>query len=234
MLGSIEQAQVAALQFQSQMGAPGLLVSPDKIYNLQAKKAVLAGFKDPGQFWNKPPPNWQPPQPPPPVELQIAQMKMQTDQQNEQGRMQAKVAGEQAKADAQKQIEAAQMASDMQTAQFEAKLEYQLKLVESQFQERIKAMQESFNQQTEIRIAEIRAMAQVEAARITKGYGMGQDMVSAMAGDLGIPQAADPLTTLASAIQGFTAAVSQPKEIMRDAQGRATGLRPMNGSGAAP
>jgi hypothetical protein len=57
MLQAIAMAQQAAVQG----GGMGTLITPKNLYNLQAKVAVLAGFKDPAAFWTDPGDEFQPP-----------------------------------------------------------------------------------------------------------------------------------------------------------------------------
>lgn len=102
MLQTIGMAQQTAVQF----GGMGLLVTPKNIYNLQAKVAQLAGFKDPGAFWTEPSDQYQPPPPKPDPAVQVATIKAQADAQNHQADLQA---------DAQK-FQAEQQAKAQQTA----------------------------------------------------------------------------------------------------------------------
>lgn len=77
------QAMVAQSPFAKQ------LMSPDKFYNVQARLAENAGFKNPQEFWVDPatvPPDNTPPPPDPKVELEKA--KLQDSQQKAQAEMQ--------------------------------------------------------------------------------------------------------------------------------------------------
>ena len=76
-----QMAQAQAMVAQSPMG--GLLLTPKNVYNLQARLAENAGFKNPGEFWTDPGDGPPPaPQPPPPdPKLQIEQMRLQADAQ---------------------------------------------------------------------------------------------------------------------------------------------------------
>jgi hypothetical protein len=81
MLMQIAQAQGVV----AQSPAGPLLLDPDKIYNVQARLAELAGFKNPGEFWNNPQGKQIPP-PGPPPQVMLEQMKGQTLMQIEQAR----------------------------------------------------------------------------------------------------------------------------------------------------
>src|SRR5205085_3077885 len=87
-----------------------LLLDPEKVYNVQARLAELAGFKNPGEFWNQPPKDEQgqpvQPQPSPPPELQKAQMQIQADQQKAQAQGQITLQTKQAELEVQAQNDA--------------------------------------------------------------------------------------------------------------------------------
>lgn len=80
-------AQTQAMVAQSPFGK--MLMSPDRFYNVQARLAENAGFKNPQEFWVDPatvPPDNTPPPPDPKVELEKA--KLQDSQQKAQAEMQ--------------------------------------------------------------------------------------------------------------------------------------------------
>lgn len=105
-------AQSQAVVAQSPMA--GKLIDPKKIYNVQARLAENAGFKNPGEFWVDPetaPPS-PPPQPDPRVMLE--QAKLQDGQnktvaemqwQREKHQMELQFKAEQAERDRQHQLE---------------------------------------------------------------------------------------------------------------------------------
>lgn len=105
-------AQAQAVVAQSPMA--GKLIDPKKIYNVQARLAENAGFKNPGEFWVDPetaPPS-PPPQPDPKVMLE--QAKLQDGQnktvaemqwQREKHQMEMQFKAEQAERDRQHQLE---------------------------------------------------------------------------------------------------------------------------------
>lgn len=80
-------AQTQAMVAQSPFGK--MLMAPDRFYNVQARLAENAGFKNPAEFWVDPktvPPDNTPPPPDPKVELEKA--KLQDSQQKAQAEMQ--------------------------------------------------------------------------------------------------------------------------------------------------
>jgi hypothetical protein len=94
------QGQVAASPYGQ------MLLDPEKVFNVQARLAELAGFKNPEEFWNKPPKDPQTgkaaqPQPSPPPELQKAQMQIQADMQKAQAEGQISIQTKQAELELQ-------------------------------------------------------------------------------------------------------------------------------------
>jgi len=145
-LVTIAQAQAQAVQG----GMLGKLVSPKNLYNVQAKIAENAGFKDPSFAWTDPD-TVEPEQPKPSpeevkqqAEMQRAQMEMESRQQIEQMRMDSdeRIAMNKAQLDAELQINKAR--SDAELEQFKAQL----------------------RAETEREIALIRAQAQTQAAAL--------------------------------------------------------------------
>jgi hypothetical protein len=119
MLTAIEQAQTAAVGG----GGLGLVVTPKNIYNLQAKKALLAGYKDPGAFWTDPG-DKPPPQPGPPKELLVEQERQKGKQQEQQMSMMA----EQQKAQLDAQERVADRQSQITVEKYKADLTAQTEL----------------------------------------------------------------------------------------------------------
>lgn len=108
-LQAISQAQAAAVQ----AGALGKLVTLKNLYNVQAKIAENAGFKDPSFAWTDPDsvPE-QPPQPSP------EQQKLQAEQQQAQQQMEL----ERYKADQQMQLSREKAANDLELEKYKAQL----------------------------------------------------------------------------------------------------------------
>lgn len=97
MLQQIAQAQAAIA------GSPYAqqLIGAEQVYNLQARIAEEAGFKNPGEFW-KDPKDAPPPEPPgPPPQIMLEQAKLKQQQEQHEQKLQADVQ----KTQAQMQIE---------------------------------------------------------------------------------------------------------------------------------
>ena len=165
-----------------------ILLDAQKIYNLEEKKANLAGFKDVTIFLNDPvdPQTGQvkqPPPPPKPESVQVAEIKAQTDMQSMQAKsqfeIQAKgmdVQAEQAKMQMDAQREASQAQADMVVEQQKAELQAQLRReelamedarerdrMEREFQ--FKVWEKELEIQSAERIAALNAAATAEAAK---------------------------------------------------------------------
>ena len=135
--GDVQQQQQFLLQMaQSQamaMGSPlgGQVITPKNIYNLQARLAENAGFKNPAEFWTDPD-TVPPKQPQPDPKVQLEQAKMQAAQQKTQVEMVA----DQQKTVAQMQMEreqfAAKLAFDAEQKELDRQHQIQMELMKAQ------------------------------------------------------------------------------------------------------
>ena len=173
LLASIEQAQEKI----AMSPLMGVMITPKNLYNLQSKKAIVAGFKDPNVFWTAPPDNWQPPPPPPHPQVQVAQIKAQADQQAEQQKMQYQSQLDQMQAHQKQTIEITQMQADAQVEHMKAAMQQQTETLRNQleaqreelrtrYELQLEAFKSSAEQQTQIILGHIKASAQIESARI--------------------------------------------------------------------
>jgi len=170
-LMSIYQMQTAAMQFG--------LVTPKHLYHTSIKVIENAGFKDVDNFIQDP--SKQPPQPPPPppIEIQIAQMKAQSEAQKFQAEQQGDIQKFQAETQMAREIE--QIKADAQIQATQATLELQaandardaeretMKAMHQQELERMKLELDKYKtdqeNQTRIIVAQISAGAAVEQSR---------------------------------------------------------------------
>jgi hypothetical protein len=114
-----------------------MLIDAEKIYNVQARLAELAGFKNPGDFWNAPPKDPQTgkvaqPQSGPPPELLKEQMKGQVTLQVEQARNEADLQ----KKRADLEVQAANDARDAEREERRFLMEQQLEQARIEAEER--------------------------------------------------------------------------------------------------
>jgi hypothetical protein len=213
MLQSIEQSQAMAVQ----SGGLGKIVTLDNLYNVQSKKAELAGYKDPTFAWQDPK-NAPPAGPPPPSEaeikaqadLQKTQLQIKADGDKAQATMVADAHKTRATLDADRALQSEKIASEERLAMFK---------IESE-------------NATRIQIAQIQAAATIQ----------GKAEVNVDAGGA-MTDAADKLqqqlleqgNVIATALQAFAQSQEQmqatmrrlaaPKRILRDpATGRANGV----------
>ena len=112
-----------------------IMITPDNIYNTLAKLVELGGQKNVGDFIGDP--QGKPlPQPGPPPQLQIEQMKLQANQQ-----------GEQAKLQAQAQTKQMEMQYQMQTDELQRQLQAQLEMIRQQAQQQTDANRQAMEAQ---------------------------------------------------------------------------------------
>lgn len=206
------------------------LVDAKKLYNLTEKKAELAGFRDVTLFMNDPE-TQPPPQPPgPPPEVQIAQMEIQADQQ----KFQAQAQLDQQKAAQDQQAEAQKAAMEMQTQQQEIESRAQLE----QFKIEKQMELEQFKVEKQAELERYKADLNAQVQRETAMIGAHSKMKAAYASskmddpeDEGVKaekaQEREESRFLLTQIAQLIQASNGPKEIVRDKNGRALGVRPV-------
>lgn len=120
MVGQLTQlGQMQAAIVQQQQGLNGPLVTAPNAFNLLSSITEAMGFKNPLKFWTNPQ-NAPPPQPPKPdPQIQVAQIKAQTDMQTSAAKTQA---------DAQQQ--AAELAMRERLGVAELQMQFQIKMAE--------------------------------------------------------------------------------------------------------
>lgn len=204
--GDVQQQQAFLMQIaQAQavaMNSPlaGRLVTPKNLFNLQAKLAENAGFKNASEFWTDP--DTVPPQEPQanPL-LQVEQAKLQNDVQKTQAQMQADV-----------QKTQAQMQMDAQKSEAQMALEREKLAADMQF----KAAEAERQRQHELSIEQMR----LEAKQQEKLMELAAQQVSSQVSpDMGQDQVAQAIAMLAQSM-------NMPKVVIRDDQGRAVGVAP--------
>jgi hypothetical protein len=209
-LMSIYQMQTASMQYG--------LVTPKHLYHTSAKVIENAGFKDVDNFVQDP--SKQPPQlQQPPLPLQIEQMKLQADAHKYQAESQNDIHKFQAETQMTMQIEQVKAQAKLQEVQ--ANLELQRSNDERDSnREVLKAQMDAQLESQRIEFekwkAELAAQTQIYIEQLKLGSTQ-------------TPQAETPdlNNALAMSIDGFRAALEQmgkPKQIVRDASGRAQGL----------
>lgn len=238
LLASIEGAQEKI----AMSPLMGVLVTPKNLYNLQSKKAIVAGFKDPNVFWTAPPDNWQPPPPPPPPEIAIEQMKQQGAQQKLQQEGQMK-SGELQLQDQMKQreLQSAQTIQASNDARDWARTQAELSLKDQMHQREMaqKDVADQRAQETAKEIENIKAAAMIEAARVKANQASGEavmEMDMEKAGQAVTEQGNSQMTQLTQSVQqlhehmqNLHKAVTAPKRLVRGPDGRAVGVETVQG-----
>ena len=224
-LMSIYQMQTAAMQFG--------LVTPKHLYHTSTKVIENAGFKDVDNFIQDP--SKQPPQPPPPppIEIQIAQMKAQSEAQKFQAEQQGDIQKFQAETQMAREIE--QIKADAKLQETRAQLELQAsndqrdaerEVMKAQMDAEIENQRLSFEKWK----AELDARVKLRIAQI--GNEQSGDELLAEVGDelaMGKPNPMDQLAQMhmqtLQAIGQLAQNMNAPKVIVRDANGKAIGVQ---------
>ena len=196
MLVQIAQAQAAV----AQSPYAERLLNPKKIYNVQARLAETAGFKNPGEFWVDPDslPPAQPKQAPPDPKILLEQAKLQNDVHKTQAEM---------------QIEQQQSAMELEFKRQEAELNRQHEV----------AMTELKLESAErIRAAEL-LMEQTRVQQESEKQQEQQETESAE--DSGPSVTEMLLAQIQSTIATLAASNAAPKQVIRDENGNIIGIQ---------
>ena len=215
------QAQTLTMIYQMQQAGMGMgLATPQHLYHTASKIIENSGHKDVQNFIQDP--SKQPPQPPKPdPAMQVEQMKLQASQQQAQQKLQADMQIEQVRAQAKLQevqanleLQAANDARDSERERQKAEFEQAMELQRMEL-EKWKA---ELDARVKLRIAQI-------------GNEQSGDELMAELGDaeaLGKPNPIDQLAQMHAetiqAIGQMAESMARPKQIIRDAQGRAQGV----------
>ncbi len=233
------QQKATQLMMIAQLQEKGLavgLATPKHLYHTGSKIIENAGFKDVQNFIQDP--STLPPQPQqPPLPLQIEQMKIQADQQKHQAEVQADVQKFQAETQMTRETEEIKAQAKLQ--EIRANLELQAandardaerEQMKAQFDAQMEAQRLEFEKWK----AELDARVKLRVAKIGKEQS-GDELMAELddAEALGEPSPVDQLaqmqaalhTQMMDAINQLASHMSKPKQIVRDANGRAIGVQ---------
>ena len=205
---------IAALQ---EKGMAIGLATPKHLYHTGAKLIENAGFKDIQNFIQDP--SKEPPKPQqPPIEVQVAQIKIQADGQKHQAEMQADV--QKFQAETQMTRETEQIKADAKLQEIRANLELQAANDQRDAEREMhKAQMDAQLAQQQIEFerwkAELAAQTQIYLEQLKLGNAQPIDT----GGDIN--------NALATAIEGIRATMetmNRPKTIIRSPDGRAQGI----------
>ena len=194
------------LQEQKQAMAIGL-TRPELIYNTLTKLTQNAGFKLADDFWSDPT-KFQPPPPPPSPE----QIKAQTEMQ----KLQFSAQQDQQKFQAEAQMEQQRMMMQLETDRNRQEMEARQKQLELQQSAELEALKARIQSEAEAqRLAFERWKAELDANVKLQIAGMGQP----------VNEPDQRIDALMGMVQTVSEQMSAPKEIVRDAAGRAVGVK---------
>lgn len=207
MLQAIFQSQLAMMQTPF---AP-LLVTPQNVHTTQVKMVEAAGYKNPDEFWTNPQGQLpQPPQPVPDPQVQIKQMELTAEAQRFQ-------------AETQRLREADERAAAVKLREQEGQFELQRSNDERDAaRAQLEAIQRG--QQAEMAEANKRFIAELnaqEARYKTDADNATKLQLAAMSQEGSAPDIA-PLAEQIAQLQAYR---DSPAEIVRDAAGRAVGVK---------
>jgi hypothetical protein len=199
-----------------QLSIPLGLAQPKNIYNALTKLTQNAGFKEPELFWTEPPDGPMPPAPNPEAakaeaQIQIKQMELQADAQKFQAEAQLRIAEIQAQAEAELhklraslEVQALNDERDADRARLQSEIDAQIEMAKAQSHQAI----ESAKLEMEKYRADLDASVKLQVAE---------------------KQAEQTdLKNVEQAIGELLQEVKAPKEVVRDASGRAVGVRQGN------
>jgi hypothetical protein len=231
-IGTGDQMQQGAMLMQ--MGAAqmalmptphGYLVTAENIFNLHARMAENAGFKNPGEFISDPK-TVQRPQPIPDPKMQLEQMKLQADAQKFQAQTQMDAQRFQAEAQMNMQVESAKQEMQARQRQLELEQQAQVKALEAQYAERALAAQLEADKWKAKLDAEVKLTI---ASKPEANVSALSEQIKALA-----DSAAEMPEIDRDEVSGEAVRVrkgSKAYGINRDAQGRAIGLMPLEETG---
>jgi len=200
VLENIWQTQMALAP--SPMGE--MMVTPQQMFNTQAKMIALGGFKNVGDFLTDPgeaPLPKKPPQAPDPA-LQVAQIKAQSQQQIETVKLQASAQGKQAELAQQAELERMRMQmqaevdvnrqqAEAEQHAFKVRLEAELEQLKAQYEDQRHQREMAFRQwtfeqeQAQARWkAELDAATKIEAANISSKSKLDNAATAAATGEI--------------------------------------------------
>jgi hypothetical protein len=229
-----QMAQAQAAVAQSPMARK--LLTPKNVFNLQARLAENAGFKNPEEFWTDPDSEEvkaQDQQPPPPdPRMMLEQAKLQNDQHKTQAQMQLDTQKTQAQMVADQQKFQAELAFKAEQAQLDRNQELMLEEMRLQYGamqapqapvEPVEPVEQEDGTNDAISMLADSMLAPKQVIRDENGMVVGVQSTRSYARpqDELMAQVSQSLAMLAQAINA-------PKQVIRDNEGRAVGVAPVN------
>lgn len=224
-LMNLKQAQVLGLQIGT--------ATPVNVYEADKELSKLMGFKSGDKFFTDP--REQPPKPPQPNpemlkvqgQMQIEQAKQQHEAQLEQIRMQAQQQIDIVRQQAEREQHDYKIQAEAQLKQFEAQMQAQIEQERIASQERIANMKGQFDLAIEQMRSQTSLRTSALASQPNQDVQFGDDGNITVAHPLGelLNKVDQSLAVLAGGQQLIAEHLARPKMIIRDASGRAAGVK---------
>lgn len=212
---SQDLAMIAQSPFAAQ------LLDAKKVFNLQQKKAELAGFKDVTTFLNDPE-GTEPPPPQKPPEIQKAEMQIQADQQ----KFQAQAQLDMTKLEKENEMTAQQAQIDAALRQAELEQQAVLEKFKIQMQMDLERYKAELQAQTELQKEGIKAQYTVQAAQAGKPETYVKPDPRDQEDDAQEKaQMRQMVTQIGQLVSQLAEDVNSPAEIIRGPDGRAAGIK---------
>jgi hypothetical protein len=235
----IQQAQAHGLQIG--------IATPENLWESCVELAKAMGYKNGDKFFTKPDPSKPTPNPAQAelqadmqkhqMELQakgqMHQAEMQANAQIEQLKMQQTAQLDQVKAQMQAEVDRNRQASEAEQQTLKNQQEAQLRMMEAQHEQERHAREQA----NAIELEKIKAQAQIIVAKISAG-AQESDMELSGEADIfgqgpskadlilqGQQQLGEHLANAVGALHAHVQAAARPKQIVRDASGRAMGIQ---------
>lgn len=215
----LKAQQLGAIYQMQQAGMPMGLATPKNLYHTMAKIVENSGFKDVQNFVQDPANAPPAPPPQPPIEMQLAQMKIQADAQKAQAQAQQDIQKFQAETQMATQIEELKAQAKLQEIQ--ANLELQASNDERDAEREMMKMQHS--QQIDMMKMELEKYKtdQDNQTKILVAQ-IGQGEKVQLEGDEEKP---DPLMLMTQAVSMLAEQMNRPKQVIRDENGKVIGVQ---------
>ena len=215
----LKAQQLGAIYQMQQAGMPMGLATPKNLYHTMAKIVENSGFKDVQNFVQDPANAPPAPPPQPPIEMQLAQMKIQADAQKAQAQAQQDIQKFQAETQMATQIEELKAQAKLQEIQ--ANLELQASNDERDAEREMMKMQHS--QQIDMMKMELEKYKtdQDNQTKILVAQ-IGQGEKVQLEGDEEKP---DPVMLMTQAVSMLAEQMNRPKQVIRDENGKVIGVQ---------
>jgi hypothetical protein len=214
----LKSAQLSNIYQLQQAGMSLGLATPKNMYHTMTKIVENSGFKDVQNFLQDPA-NAPPPPPQPPIELQLAQMKIQADAQKAQAQAQQDIQKFQAETKMNTQVEELKAQAKLQEIQ--ANLELQASNDQRDSEREMMKMQHS--QQIDMMKMELdkyKSDQDNETRIIVARIGHGENVLLD-----GEEEKPDPVMLMTQAVSMLAEQMNRPKQIIRDETGKAIGVQ---------